>query len=601
MNWIMSINRLAKAALAVVMALVAGASLAGSYIGERRADIERFENRVKAAQFLSHSTFGPTRQQIDDLAARMDELGAESAMAEWIDNQFMALPTSHHTTATSMVETQGLDPLNPNLGSKAAYKESAWWHIAVTSQDQLRQRVAWALAQIFVINERGDGFGDGGPDGSGKPTYLGVADYYDLMVEHAFGNYRDLLEDVTYHPVMGIFLSHLKNPKANPEKNTFPDENYAREVLQLFSVGIYQLNQRGKYKTDKNGNLVEIYDNETIKAFARVFTGLSWGGDNSNFYCGNSCRNLHDPMTMFDSYHDTEDKILLGGQVISGGQSGNADIDAALDNIFNHANVAPFISRLLIQRLVKSNPSSGYISRVASVFNNDGNGNRGNLAAVVKAILLDKEANNQVNFTRLRRPFGLLAEAAGTEHSRLKEPVLRYTAFLRAFDPTSDFYTGYMMIPNQYNDMNQAPYESPSVFNFYQSDYQPNGDILTYKPSKKIPNGSIYAPEFQLMTAVSANRFANQLRYDIGDAKADFGFAGSSADIVLNFASEIELAESPDALLEHLDLVLCSGAMAQSSRDMVSNIIATETDNHEDRAKGAILALLTSFDCAVTE
>lgn len=575
-------------------------ALGGTFLGESKADVQPLTNKVLAAQFLSHATFGPKVAEIEALAERMNAIGATPAMTEWIDNQMQLAPTSHEDTAVAMITAQGLDPLAPGLGSRTAYKHAAWWHNAINAPDQLRQRMAWALGQVFVVNEFDANFSIDKADTSGNPAYLGITDYYDLMVENAFGNYRELLEDVSYHPVMGIFLSHLKNPKADPAKNIYPDENYGREVLQLFSMGVYQINNNGVYKTDKNGNPIELYDNETIKAFARVFTGLGWGGA-SSFSCGSACRNLHDPMTMFDSAHDTDAKILLNGVVLPAGQTGAEDIAGALDNIAAHPNVAPFISRLLIQRLVTSNPSRGYIRRVAAVFNDDGNGNRGNFAALVKAILLDKEAIGSASIKTVRKPWGILVQGGGTEKTRLKEPVLRYTAFLRAFNPATDFPTGYLMMPSQADDMNQAPYQSPSVFNFYQAEYQPNGDIFNYQPSKNIPNGDIYAPEFQVLTSVTANRFANQLRNDVADAKADFSFNGLSADVLLDFSAETALAETPESLLPHLDLLFCNGAMSDASRNLIATTIAEVTTSGVDRAKGAILATLTNPECAVTE
>ena len=567
---------------------------AGTFSAGSRSELQRIERRVRAAHFLSRATFGPTSEEVDALAERMARLGAQASFAEWIDRQF-SLPPSHHEPLTlRMIADDGFDPLSifPRANQ---YKHYAWWHIALAAPDQLRQRMAWALSQIFVINGTGPGFASRAPDITGRPQYIGIVHYYDMLVHNALGNYRELLEDVTLHPIMGSFLSHVRNPKGDPSVGLFPDENYAREIMQLFSIGLYELHPNGVLKLDDQGLQVETYDNDTIKAFARVFTGLNSAGAPT---FTNRGRNFYEPMQMFEEFHDTDEKALLRGTLLPAGQSGMEDIRDALDNIFAHPNVAPFIARLLIQRFVRSNPSKNYIRRVAAAFEDNGRGVRGDLRAVIRATLLDWEALKSQSYYRVREPYGLWVTTRGTEHSRLREPVLRYAAFLRAFHPTSGYETGRFMIPDLNVYLNQAAYIAPNVFNFYLPDHRPSGEILSYQPSQRIPNGTIFAPEFEIFTSVAANTVATRFYIDVADAEADYTV---DSKLLLDFSVETELAADPAALLTHLDLLLCHGSLNDRTKQILSEIVATETDDLTFRARGAILAVLTSPECAVDQ
>ena len=581
--------------LAYVLLLTSWSATAGDFNISADTSLETLKNSVIASQFLTRSTFGPTFDEINELATRMGEIGQKAAMEEWIDEQLNIGPTYHHSLTLEMIEEDG-DDLYRN--GAQLYRTHAWWEAVINAPDQLRQRMAWALAQIFVINDKGAGFSNRASDTSGQPQYLGVVDYYDMLVSNSFGNYRELLEDVTLHPIMGVFLSHVKNPKGNPELNQFPDENYAREILQLFSIGLYQLKNNGVYRRDANGDLIPTYDNETIKSFARVFTGFSYGG---HLYFNSGGRNYHDPMDMFEEFHDVDEKVLLNGTVLPAAQSGLKDINDALDNIASHKNVPMFISRLLIQRFVKSNPSKGYISRVGKVFRNNGQGVRGDFKAIIKAILLDKEALKSLNLRYKNNPARLSVRqrSDSTERSRLREPVLRYSALLRSFHS----FTGRIIIPNLYTTMNQGPYQSPSVFNFYLPDHLPAGVLQDYEPNRKIPNGAIYAPEFQIATSVVNNTFANRIRNDVVDSKADFRVRGEPFVIPLDFSYEESLADDLNALLSHLDLLLCSGSFSQASKQQLDDIITNETDESESstRVRSAITVMLTSPECSIHE
>ena len=492
--------------------------------------------------------------------------------------------------------------------STTNYRHYAWWDIAIAAPDQLRQRMAWALAQIFVINDFNGSFNSRSLDASGQPRYLGVVDYYDMLVDNAFGNYRQTLEDVTLHPVMGVFLSHLRNAKADPDAGTFPDENYAREIQQLFSIGLYDIKRNGDYVLDRNKDPVPAYDNEDIVTFARIFTGLDYAGTRD---FRRNAVDYHTPMQMHETAHDVEEKVLHNGVVLPAEQSGMQDIADALDNLFQHDNVGPFIARLLIQRFVKSNPTSRYIDAVASAFNDNGAGVRGDFQAVLKEILLNNEAMESYAFSMNRKALTLKVAGGGTEHSRLQEPVLRYTAFFRNFGAISTHPGGYFSISDRSSSLNQEPYRSPSVFNYCRSYRFPSGWGNSFRPKGRVPNKTLYAPEFQLMTSVATNRIANAFRNDVRDAELDLsvrqydsstgGTNTIPVKIQVDFSEEALLAETPAALLDHLDILMCHGSMSDTAKNSLAGVIDAATTNTTDRAKGAILALLASPDCVVHE
>ena len=589
------------AACLVTLALT-GAASAGTFPASNKKDLQRTEARIRASQFLSRATFGASMSEIDSLADRIQAIGVKPAFEEWIDDQFTEPPTYQLPRAEEMIHADGFPDFVTNGISVTNYRHYAWWDVALTAPDQLRQRMAWALSQIFVINDFASINNSRVLDDSGEPRYLGVVSYYDMLVRNAFGNYRTTLGDVTHHPEMGLFLSHLGNKKADPVKGTYPDENYAREVQQLFSIGLYLIKRNGDYVLDKHKDPIDAYTNDDIVTFARVFTGL---------YYANNKVNLHDPMHMIESWHDTDPKTLHNGVVLPAGQTGEQDISDALDNLFNHQNTAPFIARLLIQRFVKSNPSSRYIDAVASAFDDNGTGVRGDFKAVIKAILLNDEAVNSLNFSTSRKPLALTVTGGGTENSRLQEPVIRYAEMIRAFDGLSTHPAGYMEIPDFSRWLNQEVYRAPHVFNFYLPDHVPGGPLQDYRPKGRLPNRAVYAPEFEIMTSVAMNRIANRFRADIYDREVDLSTrlydktAQSTVyypfKILLDLDYEESLAQSPEALLEHLDILLCQGSMGDSARNAIVNAVASTNTSDANKAEGAVLAVLDSPDCAIHE
>ncbi|MBB3045800.1 uncharacterized protein (DUF1800 family) [Litorivivens lipolytica] len=367
------------------------------------------------------------------------------------------------------------------------YQNSAWFENALQAPDQLRQRVAYALSQILVVSHSEAPLDD---------RAEALAHYFDILASHAFGNFRELIGDVARSPAMGIYLSHQGNRKADGGL-TKPDENFARELMQLFTIGLYQLNLDSTPKTDANGQLVPTYTQDDIEELSKVMTGwdLQFNGDNYGRIRHDEGSLIH-PMEFNADQHESEEKRVLG-QVIAQGLAEGADLDAALDILFQHANTAPFISRQLIQRLVSSNPSPAYVERVASVFENNGFGERGDLKAVVRAILLDPEARDE---NQARQP----------QRGKVAEPLLAYTGLLRAFSarPLDGWYNNkvegstpavngaYYFRSDFAWDLGQAALRSPSVFNFYSPDFVPQ-DAFYHDGAD---GRALVLPELQLRT-----------------------------------------------------------------------------------------------------
>jgi uncharacterized protein (DUF1800 family) len=354
----------------------------------------------EAARFLIQASFGPDQDAADDadqIPENVEEVMATGIEA-WIDDQ-LTRPVGR---LLPMVQWQGEQPSSAEIGNDR--KMNAWWGRAMglpklrpdaTEEqlpDPLRQRVAFALSQIFVISDRMARLAN---------EQAAMAHYHDMLLEHSFGNFGELLKDVALHPCMGQYLSHLANRKSNPVAKTFPDESFAREIMQLFSIGLWMLNPDGSRTLDGQGRPIPTYDNDDVTEFARVFTGLSYGqlANGSPATFGAYDGDFTVPMKGWDSEHDLLPKTLLLGATTpereaSAGNTGTAtmaDVDAAVSNLFHHPNVGPFIGRLLIQRLVTSNPSPAYVGRVSAAFDA---APRGDLARTVKAILMDPEARD---------------------------------------------------------------------------------------------------------------------------------------------------------------------------------------------------------------
>ena len=549
-----------------------------------------------AARFLGQATTGVNFEQIEELS--------EQGFENWIDEQIL-MPEMSYLDTSKMVwdhfvqsyyDEWGEIVINGNedIFPASFYWRMAWWNNAMSGEDLLRQKVTLALSEILVTSE----------DSRLDADAFGMASYYDVLYSNAFGNYRDLLEEVTYHPAMGYYLSSINNSPTNEEENIHPDENYAREVMQLFTIGLYELELDGTIITDENGVEVPTYDNSDIGELARVFTGLGpaqywapwvdyseeivqWGVWYNTIPYINSTM----PMVMFEGWHEEGIKHLLNGGATVDGASGGQDIDMALDILFYHSNTAPFVSKLLIQRMVKSNPSPEYIERVASIFVNNGEGVRGDLSAVVKAILLDDEARH-------------CSWIEDVTSGKMREPMMRYMQMLKAFDATNQsgkmWSVGWIA-----DDLGQHPMTSPSVFNFFLPSYAPSGPVA---------DSSLVAPEFELLNSAIAIKYINLIsdmlfgEYymesitmahpdEIGYPWWDMGFDSPEDHVYLNFDDEIILASTDaHAMVERLNILLAGGTASSETIDTISNIIEIEALEPADRVKVALYLLLISPD-----
>ncbi len=549
-----------------------------------------------ASRFLMQATYGPTLSEISYLRSK----GYDA----WLTEQFN-LPQSSHEQYMSRLRDEG----------RRIYGEQfneAFWTYAVTGRDQLRQRMAFSLSQIFVISQLGGSLDD-------KP--FGLANYYDMLGRNAFGNYRQLLEDVTLHPAMGKYLDMLANEKEDVALNRTPNENYAREILQLFSIGLYQLNIDGSLKLDAGGKAIPTYDNEEVKGFARVFTGWNWGGNSTrtdaNWSFPPKQFDFAQPMQSWTTRHSTGDKLLLNGALAASGQTPEKDLKDALDNIFNHPNVGVFIGKQLIQRLVTSNPSPQYIARVATVFNDNGSGVRGDMKAVTRAILLDPEArmdsragygldrvrtsrgnsNRQSNRSTAQpeRTPGVEAQveadpgvAASVINGKLREPVLRYAHLLRAFDARSiggRYRLQY--IDSQEWGTGQSPLKSSSVFNFFEPDYSLPGAIAT---------AGALSPEFKLANETSIIGNTNFTRDTIyGGMMTWTGYP-----VTINYSRYMGWINDPGKMVDQLNLVMMGGAMTGDMKaSVVRGVNGVWEGNPGEKLRAAIFLVATSKEYVI--
>jgi len=573
-------------------------------------------NDSDAARFLAQSTFGPTDADIADLRAR--------GYAGWLDWQMDATQTpasSQLAYYTWVANPIALGGLNENTGYGNIIE--AWFlgalggpdphfpgNTAKNHTDQLRQRVAFALSEIFVISDQNTLI-DQHPDGQ--------AYFYDILSNNAFGNFRTLLEQVTLSPAMGVYLNMQGNPRANLSQNLHPDENYAREINQLFSIGLIVLNQDGTPFLSA-GKPVPTYDQSVVTNFAHVFTGWNWADCTTAGFksCGYHGLDFQLPMIapMPYTYHDngsdlTNDivsKQLLnyppanypvdpdlhaavnGGVLIAGGTPAS-DLAFALDNIFNHPNVGPFISKQLIQRLVTSNPSPQYVRRVSSVFNNNGSNQRGDLKAVVRAILLDPEAR----YGQFRDP-----EVFG----KLREPLLRITHFWRAMGARHQCGTAdplyangdYANAPYRYagydlaygtddtiygNGVGQAPIKADTVFNFFKPGYVPGGEMAA---------AGLLGPEFQLQSPSAAVARANMVN--------TFVYGGLGNGAVIDWTALANLGATPQALVDAVNNAFMYGEMPGTMQTQILSAVnainGTSAAVYKARAQAAVYLAVSS-------
>ncbi len=488
-----------------------------------------------AARLLDQSTFGPTSAAI----AHVQAVGLDG----YIEEQFAAPPTT-------MAPINTVSPpafCTPN--SLYNCVETEWWNSILYGSDQLRQRVAFAFSEMFVVSTRG-------------VNVLAIPEFQNALVNDAFGNFSTLLKDVTISPAMGAYLNMLHSPAPDPGK--IANENFARENMQLFTIGTNLLNADGTLQLDGSGNPIPAYTESQVEAFARAYTGWTYadsvGGSSTSF--PNRVVNYTSPLAPVESAHDTNTKTLLNNIVVPGGQTARQDLDSALSNLFNHPNTGPFVCRQLIQHLVASNPSPAYIARVAAVFADNGAGVRGDLQAVVRAILLDPEARA-----------GDVDPSSDGGH--LREPILFISDVIRGLGMTNTAVGGSTRsLSIQAGMLNQWPYMADSVFNFFHADY-----IL--------PGTSLNAPEFGIEnTAQVMQRLSFADAVTIGylsDYRLDLsatGYLGS-------------LATDPAALVDTLSTIFMHGQMPTSMRSSIISAITARPSNAQ-RARFAVYLVITS-------
>ena len=493
---------------------------------------------TQASRFLAQTTMGATRAMIDTVISRRYE--------GWIDDQF-ALPRA--TSHWDWLVANGYN-VAANINSETGF-DATMWRQMIVEPDQLRQRIGMALLDMLVV-------GIGGVNLNWKQ--FATAAYVDVLLDNAFGNYRTLMGAITTNAAMGSFLTFLGNRKANATTGAQPDENYARELMQLFTLGLYQLNADGSVKTG-GGVPLETYTPADVAGLARVFTGLSLATTVST-----TPDRYRQPLVMNAALNETGTATFLGTSTSGGGM---AAVKQALDTIFAHPNLPPFVSKQLIQRLVTSNPSAAYVGRVAATFADNGAGVRGDMKAVVKAILLDSEARSD-------------DALASTTAGKLREPVMRLTGWARMFkvsSPSNAWSIG--DTSSQSTRLGQAMGRSATVFNFFRPAYAP--------PASAIGNAGLVAPEFQITNEQSVVAYVNYMQGLVangtGDTKPDY------TDILTRAADSANL-------VDEINLVLAAGQLSTATvtaiRGAVDSVAATATNGPINRVGIAILLTLAS-------
>ena len=532
---------------------------------------------AEAARFILQASLSVSEAEISNIKS----IGFDP----WLTAQIDAPVTQ---TGVAWLSSRGYDQVTAENYFDNEYPgDYMAWNQLMSSENGVRKRVGLALSEFFVVSLTGLDF---------SWRSQAIAFYWDQLNSNAFGNYRKLLEDITLNPAMGYFLSTRGNRKEDARTGRQPDENYGREVMQLLTIGLYQLNNDGTNKLDANGKPIETYNNSDVSNLARVFTGYDWDftgnvrtpSTNDANRMINSVKYTLTPMTLDNtkweypqgsSQHSTLEAKFLG-TTIPANTDGVTALKTALDALFNHSNVGPFFARQMIQRLVTSNPSPAYVDRVAKKFNDNGSGTRGDLRAVFKAILMDDEALNASGLTSAT--FG-----------RVREPMIRLTQWARTFGATST--SGNWKIGNlldQSSQIGQSPFRSPSVFNFFRPGYVP--------ANTAIATNSLVAPEFQLVNETSTPGYVNFMGYAISSND------GIYSDIKAQYTSEIAIAHDAAALVDRLCLLLAANQISDATkatiRTAVDAIAVTQTSTNAEKLRRihtAVLLVMASPDYLV--
>ncbi|MFT4534867.1 MAG: hypothetical protein ACJA1A_002238 [Saprospiraceae bacterium] len=530
-------------------------------------------NLNAAARFLSQASLGYSYSDTEAVTL----MGIEDWITDQMENKPMPFTLKEKVTEYRQFVRDSLD--NQEVSSSSRMWDYAWWQYHMTSDDALRQKTAHALSEIIVVSEKSI-FGNYG---------LALSDYYDILLTNAFGNFRDILQDVTYHASMGVYLTYLNNPKTDTIINQYPDENYARELMQLFTIGLYELNNDGTRVLDNEGDPIPTYDNDDILEFSKIFTGLTWADRDQWGREAYRDTSYLAEMVMWNDYHEPGVKNLLNGFQVPDRDpvDGDADISDALDNLFDHPNVGPFISTLLIQRMVTSNPSAAYIDRVATAFNDNGQGIRGDMKAVVRAILLDPVAK-------------ACASGDDPQFGKLREPFLRYIQINRAFSASTTSGDFRNDMDHIYDFVEQKPLASPSVFNFYQMDYQPLGPVN---------DADLFAPEFQITNSQTISGWIDGLyrfvveenladEYDLYSGEPNENYDDEITTIDLTTEMTMTNDDELHILIDRLNLLLAQGRLTQPTIEKIitalTNFENEDEDDMELRVKLAIYLVMSS-------
>lgn len=508
------------------------------------------ETPQEAARFMMQASFGASMEELDNLV--------DTSADSWVANE-LRKPRTEFLQPT-------LDAIAADVDKQYRLHSDNAWSAMMLSDDTLRQRMVLALSQILVVSDRQFG---------GQPVPM--AQYQDVLSKHAFGNYRDLLQDVTYSPTMARYLTYMRNRKGDPSTGRMPDENYARELLQLFTIGLVELNMNGTPKTDAQGE-IETFDNDDIIGLARVFTGLSYKGEK---FWDRDDDAEYQPLQMFDDYHSTLEKSFLG-TTIPENTLGDATISQALDAIFEHPNVAPFISRQLIQRFTASDPEPAYVRRVAIAFDSGtfispggiefGTGERGDLSATIAAILLDESVHGDV-------------ADLDNRSGKVREPILKYVQWVHNFDVSSidlpiEYRIGDTSSPG--DRLNQHPFRSPSVFNFYRPGF--------VAPGTRSGNAGLTTPEYQIVNEGSALGYINFMTDFTFDRTG--GGKDGAEQFLPDYSSELALVNDPVALVDHLDLLMTAGQMNDDEKTEIAEIVnSLEITRESDEIKRVYIAV----------
>lgn len=512
---------------------------------------------TQAARFLQQAQFSSTRNEIAALRAE--------GYPMWLARQFQ---TPLRSSGVAWLNARGYGANNTHTYYFNTYPADFMiWSQLLSGPDMMRKRCALALSEMFVSSMS-----------SAEFTWRSHAygSWWDMLVRNAFGNFRQLLEDVTLHSAMGWFLNTKGNQKEDPSRGRVPDENYAREVMQLFTIGLVQLNLDGTPRLS-GGRPIDSYTQDDVTNLARVFTG--WDFDTSDgvritppgaSYTVESAAFTSKPMSLRESRHSTLEARFLGA-VVPAGTPGRDALRIAMDTLFNHPNVGPFFARQMIQRLVTSDPSPAYVERVARKFNDNGRGVRGDLQAVWIAILLDDEARGS-------------ASLASARQGKLREPMLRFIQWARTFSVTSAAGSWKIFdLANAGTQLGQSPLRSPSVFNFFRPGYVPPGTAMA--------NNGATAPEFQLVNETSVGGYLNFMQGVIergincpNPAVPEAAWNNYAYDVRANYANELALVLNAGALVDHLNLVLAAGQISGTTRNLMVNALESTALNASSNA-----------------